>query len=884
MQKQVLKFIIFIIVFFIVAEGFSQDNLDKKITIIAKNKTLKSVLNEISSKSGLFFSYNNQQINENQKITIVARNQKTRSVLNKLCAEIGLKYSVVEKQVILKPLTPKKQKNNNKNNNNNHNKSNNKKNIPKFTISGYVKDSSSNEVLIGATVIISDKKIAIATNSYGFYSISLPKGKYTIEFSFLGYEKKIENIYLNRNVNISKKLKLNIQELNIITISNKNVNSLSSSLLKKYNLNSTDIINKPMLGGDYDAVRSLQSIPGINLFGEGSVMFNVRGGGKGQNAIYIDEAPVYNPSHLLGFFSAIAPQAINSIKVYKSGFPVQYGGRLSSFIDFRTKDGNMKKIGFAGIFSPLLSTFSVDGPIKKKSSSFFATLRHSNLNYLFKKSNPNFSIVFRDIHLKYNKKIDRKNRIYVSFYSGYDNIKASISSMRWKNTTFSLRWNHLFSDKLFSNSTFYTSKYDYNFYYSVPNNVFWNSNIKNIAFKNDFTYYFNTKHKFFFGFDSKFRKFDPGNLNYGQYYLQRVWASNVFENVIFFGGEYRIKDKLSFNYGLRFNNWNNIGPTRIFTFDDQYNVSDTLDYGFEIFNSFNRPELRLSLLWLATKKSSFKLAFDNNLQFLHYISNSISPFTTLDVWLPASMNFEPQYSRQITAAYSLNLPEIFFAIETYYKKMYNQIDFSNQPDVFLNPYLRNQLRFGNLNAVGIEFLIEKQKGNFKFSTSYTLSRAIRQTVDLNNNNPYPAIWDKPHNFYTNIAWQTGDRTTLNASFFYISGNRFSSPTAFYYFQNYTVPVYEQKNNDKLPDYHRLDFSVKFRFNKNQNNRYEHFILFSIYNLYGRNNVISVNFNKIQTENGNFYVPSDYVSEREIMPTTLSLLGFIPTISYHFKFR
>ncbi len=881
-MQNINKYSLLIIFMLSVQVCLSQNNLQKKITINAKNQPLKQILDDISTQSGFYFSYNNQQIDDNKKITLIARNQQVENVIKKLSSETGLRYTIIDKQIILKPITTTHKNNNS--NANNHQNNTRTNNVTLYTLSGYTKDTSNNEVLIGATIVIKSKQIATSSNSYGYYSLSLPKGNYSVQFSYLGYETKTVNINLSQNVNLSEYLQANVQEINIITVTQDNINSSTSNPLKRFKLSTNDILNKPMIGGEYDAVKSLQSVAGISMFGEGSVMFNVRGGSRGQNAIFIDEAPLYNPSHLLGFFSAVAPEAINSMSVYKSAFPIQYGGRLSSMIDIRTKDGNMNKLGFGAIFSPILSTFSLDGPLKKGKSSFIVTFRKSNINYLFKKNAPNLDINFRDFHLKYNKKFSRKNRIFLALYSGYDNISVSDIAIRWKNNTFTFRWNHLFNDKLFSNTTFLTSSYNYFFFYSVQKNIYWSSKISTISLKNDYTFYQNDKNTFYFGFETKIQTFNPGNLHYGTHYWHQIWASNVLKNTLYFGGLYKFNHNLSLNYGIKFNNWNNFGETNVYTFNSEHQVTDTLHFNGEIFNTYNKFEPRLSLLWVASSSSSFTVSYDHNVQFLHFISNSISPFTTLDAWLPASTNLKPQSVNQFTLGYLLKLPEYQLSIETYYKDFNNQTDYNNQPDLFLNPYFESQLRFGKTTAYGIEFSLQKKVGTFRFITTYTFSRAKRITPDVNLGLSYPALWDKPHNFYTNISWQITATTNINASFTYVSGNKFSSPTGFYSFQNYTVPIYERKNNDKLPDYHRLDVSIRKRLNKNENNRFEHFLTFSIYNLYGRNNVIAVNFDKIETSNGKYLIPTDYVTENQLTPTSMSLLGFVPSISYQFKFR
>ncbi len=726
---------------------------------------------------------------------------------------------------------------------------------------------------------------AVSTNSYGFYSISIPKGQYIVECNFLGYEKQVFDVNLSKNIDISAFLKMNIQELKIVMVTNTdNLDLTKNNPLKNNLLSSFDLSKKPLLGGDNDVIKSLQSIAGTNLYGEGSVIFNVRGGDKGQNAIFIDEAPIYNPSHLLGFFSSVAPDAINSIGIYKNAFPVQYTGRLSSLISIHTKNGNMNNWGFSGNISPLLSTLTLDGPLRKEKSSVLFSVRKSHINYLFKKSVPKLALDFYDVHFKYNFKFDRENRFYIAFYNGYDNIQFQNSALRWKNSTFTLRWNHLFSDKIFSNTTIYASSYKYFLNYSLSDNIYWISAIKNLSVKNDITYYKSDKSTFLFGFESSFRNFNPGNLNYGEYFLYIVQAGSVFDNSIYLGQEYRPTQNLMIKYGLRWLNWKNLGPTTVYSYDENYNLTDTNYVKFNFFNKYNRIEHSESVIWSINKKISLLVSYNHNVQFLHYLSNSISPFTTLDVWMPSNNNLKPQSVNQFVVGLYSKLTEYEFSVEFYFKKSNQQLDFSNQPNTFLNPLIESELRFGTITSYGSEFSFKKSKGDFKFVINYTYSRAIRYTENINFNNPYPAVWDKPHNLYCDFSYSFSDRTSIYATFVYFSGNRFSSPTGYYYFQNITIPIYEQKNNDKLPDYHRLDFAFKWRLNKKNENKFTHFLTFSIYNFYAHKNIIAVNFNKIETNDGTIVVPANFVAEHEILPTSLSLLGFVPSVSYQFNFR
>ena len=862
-------------IFFIPTTVISQPNLQKKISISATNKPLSDILLEISEQADINFSYSNEQINTSQRITLVARNKSVKEIFTLLFTDINIEYFVVEKQIILKPIPKKETEKIEKNS----------VIPPKYTISGYLRDEYSGEILIGATVYIKNIRQGTSTNAYGFYSITLPTGNYEIEYSYIGYNKKNTEIKLTQNVQISENLEVNIVELKIVLVSQNSSNDIvKNNPMRGYKLTSRTIIQKPVLGGEFDAIKTLSSISGIGSFGDGSVIFNVRGGNKDQNLIIIDEAPVYNPSHLLGFFSAIAPDVINNMKVYKSDFPIQYGGRASSIVVINTKDGSTKKMGFSGNISPIISTYNIDGPIVKEKSSFLFTLRNSHINWLYQKNIPELNIKFFDFHSKLNFKPNRENRFYFSLYSGYDMIKMNNSTaMSWTNFASTFRWNHLYSDRLFSNTIIYVSNYDYNFYTSLEDDTYWNSSISNISLKNDFTLFTDPNNTLKFGFNINGHYLNPGNFN-AEYYTQAVSASNVSELVAYFGNEYHIKDKFSLFMGVRLQNWNNNGPAYIFGFDENYQVNDTSIYGLGKFNSFFGMEPRININYAMTKKLSIKLSYNRNIQYLHLLSNSISPFTTLDVWLPSNPNIKPLKSNQYVIGLHQKYSEIDFTIEAYYKKTKNNIDYDYHPNMFLNPFIEGELRFGTATASGIEFSVQKQKGNFTMFLAYTYSRVWLRTQGINANRTYPATYDKPHNININFAYEISRRWFVSINWIYASGIRFSAPTSFYYYQGYSIPIYTKKNNAKLPDYHRLDIAVKYNLNKRKTVRYQHFITFSIFNLYGRKNPVSINFNKIETQDEKYFVPVNYLTHNDIVPTQISLLSFIPSISYQFKFK
>ena len=879
MQYFKVFILINILLIFIPPDSFSQNiDLKKKVTIVMKKKALSEVLTEIQNKAGIHFSYNNQTIDTEKKVSIVARRKSIQDIFKILFSEFNIEYVLIEKQVVLKKkfivektkiIKERKSK--------------------RHTISGYIKNETDDEVLIGAGVIIQKAYMGTMTNSYGFYSLTLPQGKYVLNYSYIGFEDIFYEIDLKSDMNISQRMKIDETELEIVIITEEeSLNAFEKSPLKKTKLTEQMINSNVGLAGEADVVKSIQSIPGINAYGDGSVLFYVRGGGKDQNLIMIDDVPIYNPSHLFGFFSAIAPDAINDIKIYKNNFPVKYGGRLSSVVDINTKNGSLKKFGFSGKISPLIGSYTIDGPIRKERSSYLISLRNSQINWLFRRNNSDNTINFNDFHVKFNQRINRNNRLYLSLYSGTDLLKINLtafssSALSWQNNIISLRWNHLYSDRLFSNTTLHTSKYDYFLYHDYENNQYWNSFIGNLSLKNDFSYYLNPDNSMNFGFNINTYFFNPGNLN-NTFFQRTVYSGNVLEYVLYFGNEFKLLPKLNLSYGLRLINWNNIGPTTVFSFDENYQVSDTTEYGKGSFNSFINTEPQISLSYTISKSFVSKISYDRHIQYLQLLSNSVSPFTTTDVWMPAGLNMKPEKSHQFVFGLTKFFTEFEVTAETYYKKINSMIEFNDHSNLLLNPFIEGELRFGEGYSYGLELAGQKKKGSFTFYSAYSYSRVFSKIKEINGGIVFPARHDRPHNFSINMSYATEKRWSFNLNWMYSSGMRFSSPTGFFIYKGNQVPIYSSKNNDKLPDYHRLDVSVKFRLNRNFNRRYLHDLSLSIFNLYQRENIIAVNFNKIEGINNEIYIPTNYISENDMIITSKSLLGMIPSITYSFKFR
>ncbi len=844
-------------------------NPENKISINVKNKSLENVLKLIEKKTSISFSYSKKKINLEQKISFVVRNKNLYQTLDILFNELNISYIQTDKYIVL---TPKP--------NICKNKASSGDNSKYFTISGYVKDAYDENVLIGAIVSVVGTGKGVATNNYGFFSLKLPEGTYQIRYSYIGFSSIFRNICLNKNINLSEKLTEKNTELNVIVVTEKDQdNTLISGNLQDVVINSSEIAGNKTVAGEDDVLKTVSSTPGVRAFGGGAASFFVRGGDKTNNLILLDEAPVFMPSHLLGFISSIAPESVNKMTFYKTSFPIKTGGVTASITDIQTKKGHSEKIGGGVLLSPFTGTYSIDGPIIKNKLIFSSTLRKSHLNILHK---GDYDIGFFDFHTKFTFKTLRKSQYYFSFYRGEDKLLPNPETgLEWKNTAFSFRINKQFSDKIFSNFTTSGSLYNYFLHYSKTYDIFWNSNINNYNLKEDLTYYLSEKHKLNFGISFGFFTFKPGVLsNFGNDYS--VIPGNVFETVGYIGEKYKISNKISLNYGIRLINRGNYGYAEVSNFDIPGSVTKEI-YEKEKFHSQNAIEARFSMNYAIIPKLFLLISADKNMQFLHMINNSITPLTSMEIWLPAGKNIKAENAYQTTSGLTYKGIEISYGLEAYYKKTENVFDFINHANIMLNPNLENDLRFGNSKSYGAEFYIEKNKGNFKFRASYSYMRAFMKIEGINNSEEYPARYDIPHNFNIVLSYNITKRISINVSSVYMSGFRITTPDEFYDYNGYLIPIYNNRNNSRLPAYYTTDVSAEWRINKNKKARLKQVLSFSVVNVFNRNNIVSVNFNKAENGSG-FNVPVNYISEHEYITTGTSFTGIVPAVSYKINFR
>ncbi len=770
----------------------------------------------------------------------------------------------------------------------------------KFTVSGYLQDASSGENLIGATIYIKEIESGAVTNFYGFYSVTIAAGTYQFEFRYLGYLPLIKEITLSQNERLDLELSPKGTELEEIIIEAEpediNVSGVQMSTNK---LDIQSIQKLPSFFGEVDVLKSIQTLPGVTSVGEGTTGFNVRGGGVGQNLVLLDEAPVYNSSHLFGFFSVFNPDAVKDIQLIKGGIPARYGGRIASILDIRMKEGNSKKMTAQGGIGSVFSRLAIEGPIKKDKASFIVAARRSYLDVFAKAFTDvledGAALNFYDLTLKTNYDINRKNRIFLSGYFGRDNFKFDQQQgFNWGNTTATLRWNHLYNDQLFSNLTLFYSNYDYELAFGEDDldKFNWNSEINSYDLKQEFTYFINPHNELSFGADFLLYNFEPANaigVSNGESRDISIPEKNALETSIYISNDQTIGKKISIQYGLRFSNFLYLGEGQYFDFDEpvpgiRKRVTETFEADkFEIIESYTNLEPRASIKYQLPSNSSIKASYNRTAQYIHLVSNTTAS-NPLDNWTPSTNNIEPQTGQQWVLGYFRNFGNnnIETSVETYYKKTANQIDYIDGADILINEFLEGDMLSGKGRAYGLEFFVKKNGGRVNGWLSYTLARTELQVDGINNNNWYPTRFDQLHNLKIAAFYETQGRWSFSANFSLISSTPTTFPTSRFQIQDYTIPLnyFNSRNNVRIAAFHRLDVSAilqgrKIRRGKTRKNK--NYWVFGVYNVYARKNPFSIYFAQVdETPIGGNPI--------ETQATKVSIIGtLLPSISYNFKF-
>jgi hypothetical protein len=771
----------------------------------------------------------------------------------------------------------------------------------KFTINGNIRDASNGESLIGATIFISELKSGTVTNEYGFYAITLAPGTYVIKFSYIGYELVAKDVLLDENLQLNVELSPEASQLQEVIIQDELEQASVANLEMSTNKLDIKMIQRmPTLFGESDILRSLQLLPGVSTVGEGASGFNVRGGSVGQNLILLDEAPVYNSSHLFGFFSVFNPDAVKDTKLYKGAIPSRYGGRLASILDVRMKEGNSKKMEVSGGIGSVFSRLAIEGPIIKDKASFIVAARRSYIDVLarpfVKLLQDGGALNFYDLTMKANYNVDRKNRVYLSGYFGRDVFKFDkTQGFNWGNATATARWNHLFNERLFSNLTFVYSKYDYALQFGRDdrNRFTWNSSISNFILRPQFTYFINSNNELTFGGDATYYTFEPANavgVTNGKAVDISLERKYNLETALHIGNSQKISDDFSIEYGLRFSNFRSIGPGTAYSYGDtipgvRRPVVGAKSYANgETIATYANLEPRFSFKLQTGGLSSVKGSYNRMVQYLHLISNTTAS-NPLDVWNPSSSNIKPQLGDQFTFGYFRDLGKnraFELSVEGYLRLTQNQLDYIDGADLLINRYLEGDLLSGIGRAYGIETYFQKKTGRLTGWISYTLGRTELKVEGINRNEWYETRYNQTHNLKVAGFYDINKRWSVSGNFIFTSGTPTTFPTSRYIEQDILIPynANDSRNNVHLRSYHRLDISFRLEGKKTKNGKdrknSDHW-LFSLYNVYGRKNPFSIYF----SQNDQRVPPGQAIQSQA---TQLAIIGsIIPSISYNFKF-
>lgn len=769
------------------------------------------------------------------------------------------------------------------------------------TISGYIRDAGNGETLIGCTVFVDGQTKGTYSNEYGFYSLSLEPGRYRLNVSYVGYTTKAIDIDLTQgNQTLDIELVEEGTQLDEVVVTateeDRNVSDLQMSVEQ---LDMNTIQKLPTLLGETDVIRSIILLPGVSTVGEGAAGFNVRGGSIDQNLVVLDEAPVYNSSHLFGFFSVFNPDAVKGVKLYKGGIPARFGGRLSSILDVRMREGNNKDFEMNGGIGTIFSRLSVEAPIVKDKASFLLAGRRSYIDILAAPFLPDdlsdTKLNFYDLTLKTNFRISEKDQLFLSGYLGRDVFGfGAQAGFNWGNGTTTLRWNHLFNERLFSNFTAYYSNYDYEIAFGEDeeDTFDWNARIINLGVKPEFSYYVNPDNVIRFGGQSIFYEFQPANAvatNAGEDIDFSVAEQFALESALFVEQELKLWERLKLNYGLRLSHFAYLGGRNVYTFGDPIRPggqSPLLDVEFAesgtIVDDWFNLEPRFSAQYQLTPTSSLKASYNRTAQYIHLLSNTAAS-VPLDIWTPSTNNIDPQRADQVAIGYFRNFKDNTYELsaETYYKQFYDLIDFVDGADLILNELVEGQVLTGEGRAYGLELSLKKNKGRFSGWINYALARTERLVDGINNSDWYPSRFDQTHNFNITAFYDLSKRATLSATFTYNTGTPISLPSSGYYQQGLFVPNNDgnARNNFRLPDYHRLDLSLTLERDPDKpDKRWEGEWVFGVYNLYGRRNAFSIYGSQ----------PSERLAPgmlTDAEAVRFSVVGsIVPSISYNFTFK
>ena len=843
----------------------NKDMLDWEVEIERTEGTILEFLRDLKKLENLSLSYDERNI-PSKRVSIEQGKTSVRRLLELLFKGSGIQFKSLGKQIVIYPKDPPE----------------------KATINGKIKSAADGEYLPGATVYIRELQTGVAANAYGFYSITVPPGAYTLVYSFVGYQANELTVNIVANLSMDIELSEGLERLDeVVVLAEKANENIINSQVSSHRIEMQQIRSMPVLGGEVDLLKGIQFLPGIQSANEGTTGFSVRGGSYDQNLILLDEALVYNPSHAVGIFSVFNPDVIKDVQVYKGGIPARYGGRLSSVVDIKMKEGNDKALAITGSAGLVGSRLTVESPIGKNVSVLLSG-RYGYVGQTARKLaewanvdsyDQNAEIDFYDLNAKVNIKLSDKDHLYFSTYTGDDHFKNDVvfadNTLDWGNQTATVRWNRSFGPKLFGNLTFVYSDFDYAY---IENNDIrnykWTANFKQKGAKLDFDYFISPKHELNFGLAVTDHDFAPGSIrpNNENSIIEPFDMDNrqAVESAVYLSHEHKISPRFLANYGIRVSGFHNIGAGTKYYFDDNRETllrTEEFDEG-EVLNENFRLAPRASLTYIIDDKNSVKASYNRTYQYLHLVTNSSVGLPT-DVWLPVDNNIRPREADQVALGYFRNLQDnaLRFSAETYYKRFNNVIDYKDNADLFLNNNVETQIRTGTGEAYGVEFLLEKRKGRWNGWTSYTLSRVTQQIDGVNQGKEYSPRYDKRHNLSLVVSYELNKKWQLAANFAYISGGGITVPLGFYNSAGRPYNYYSERNAYRLPAYHQLNISGTYKFRPK--GKWQSELVLGITNVYDRRNYFSFYVN--HQENARTRVFKSY------------LFGLMPSINYNFKF-
>lgn len=764
----------------------------------------------------------------------------------------------------------------------------------KFTISGTVKDAATGELLIGASVYVKETIKGVTTNHYGFYSLTVPQGKFTLVVSFIGYKVILKPMELTKDLRLNFELESKaILGDEVVVSATRTDQNVQSTDVGKIDVPIETIKSLPAFMGEVDVLKAIQLLPGVKSSGEGNTGFYVRGGGPDQNLILLDEATIYNAGHLFGFFSVFNADAIKTVELTKAGMPAYYGGRLASVLDIYMQEGNQRKYEVDGGIGLIFSRLTVQGPIKRDTSSFIVSARRTYIDILaqpfLSSTSPlkNSSFYFYDLNAKVNYSLSENDKLYLSGYFGNDvysfnSKKADVNTnFQWGNSSGSLRWTHIFNKKLFMNTSAIFS--DYAFGFGMEQNTFnmsLTSGVRDWNGKLDFTYLQSPSQTICFGMNYVFHTFTPSTMDiqsddvaYNIAEPKKLYAHDI---AVYANDEFDITKWIKINAGLRFSLFQQVGPFDRFLLDNQNRVNDTISYGAgEPIATYKGLEPRVSTRFILNEKTSLKASFAQNYQYIHQVSlGSISLPT--DLWVPSTSLIKPQFGTQYAAGIYRNFKDNMFetSIELYYKQMENLVEYKEgaMPGDDVNNNPDNSYTFGKGWSYGGEVFLKKSKGKLTGWIGYTLSWTKRKFPELNQGKEFYAKYDRRNDVSITAAYKLNKRFEFSAVWVYSTGNTMTIPIGRYFINGNFVTEYSEKNAYRLPPYHRLDLSATYTIKKT--NKFESTLNLSVYNAYNRMNPFFISLETTGSMT-NFDIQTRAVQ--------MSLFPILPSLSWNFKF-